>query len=330
VVAGDGIADPAAVVAFAETAGWPLLAEPTSTARYGPNAIPAYPLLLPVIRDRLRPEAIVTFGRPTLSREVLAGYDDTAEHTVVHPGRGWYDPTRTAARLVRGPVTAEPHAGAGPGRWLTAWRDAGATAATALDEVLDRTAGLGELPAARDLAAALPSGTMVYAGASLPIRHLDVAMAPRRGLHLLTNRGLSGIDGAVSTLLGAALVGPGRAVGLLGDLTLLHDQNGLLAGPAEPRPDATIVVLNNNGGGLFAHLPYRGVDGFERLFGTPPGAVLEAVATASGWPYRRVGDRAELLAALDRPGLVEIVTDRAATVAAYAEARAAVAAALAT
>ena len=140
---------------------------------------------------------------------------------------------------------------------------------------------------------------------------------------VLANRGAAGIDGTVSTAVGAALAwqrdGGGRAFALLGDLTFLHDASGLLLGPAEPRPDLAIVVVNNDGGGIFGLLEQGGDLGgpaYERVFGTPTGADLAALCGASGTPYTRASSAKDVVAAaLDpRAGLqvVEVRTDRTA------------------
>jgi 2-succinyl-5-enolpyruvyl-6-hydroxy-3-cyclohexene-1-carboxylate synthase len=147
--------------------------------------------------------------------------------------------------------------------------------------------------------------------------------APRSGVTVLANRGAAGIDGTVSTAVGAALAwqrdGGGRAFALLGDLTFVHDANGLLLGPREPRPDLTFVVVNNDGGGIFGLLEQGGglgEPGYERVFGTATGVDLAALCGAGATPHARVSTVAELLAvALDpRAGLqvVEVRTERAA------------------
>jgi 2-succinyl-5-enolpyruvyl-6-hydroxy-3-cyclohexene-1-carboxylate synthase len=130
---------------------------------------------------------------------------------------------------------------------------------------------------------------------------------------VVANRGLAGIDGTVSSAIGAALGRPhsSRAYALMGDLTFLHDQNGLVLGPDEPRPDLTVVVVNDDGGSIFALLE-QGADehaaAFERLFGTPHGVRLESVCAATGTAYTRVTDLAELEAALARrPQGIEVV-----------------------
>jgi 2-succinyl-5-enolpyruvyl-6-hydroxy-3-cyclohexene-1-carboxylate synthase len=133
-------------------------------------------------------------------------------------------------------------------------------------------------------------------------------MVPRDGLTVLANRGASGIDGLVSSAVGAALAhqraGGGPAAALLGDLAFLHDAPGLFLGPEEPRPDLLFVVANNDGGGIFSLLEQAAFPGpFERVFGTPHGAVLTRLAEAAQIPARTV-DRAEALAdALRGPGI---------------------------
>ncbi len=147
----------------------------------------------------------------------------------------------------------------------------------------------------------------------MPIRDLDQAMRPRRGIRLMANRGASGIDGLVSTAMGAALAHNGPSYALIGDLSFLHDQNGLVLGPREPRPDLCLVVVNNDGGGIFSLLPQAAVrDPFERVFGTPHGVDLGYVAAATGTPYTLVGDLSDLPKAMrgDGPRVVEVRTDR--------------------
>ncbi|TDB82276.1 2-succinyl-5-enolpyruvyl-6-hydroxy-3-cyclohexene-1-carboxylic-acid synthase [Micromonospora sp. KC721] len=314
VVAGAG-ADAAGAVAFAEAAGWPLLAEPHSSARRGPHALTSYVDLLahPAIRAELAPEAIVTYGRPGLSRELLGRYGDVP-NTVVDPHPAWDDPTRDAALVVPAldrPLLTGPRDPA----WLARWQALDRVACAALDGVLD-VSGLTEPRVARDVAARVPDGGLLFVAASMPIRDLERTMRPRTGLTVLANRGLAGIDGAVSTAIGAALAhrerGGGRAYGLLGDLSFLHDQNGLLLGSG-PVPDLTLVVVNNDGGGIFSLLEAAGTDdGFEELFGTPHGAELAHVAAAAGWRYARVDEPGHLAYQLARPGarIVEVRTAR--------------------
>jgi len=351
VVCGDGSYDPAPLAELAETAGWPLLAEPSSQARRGSAALPAYSYLLesPEFLAGRRPDVIVSAGRPGLSRGQLAflrgsvpGWPGPARRHVVlaqGPGR-WADPGRSAtdvAGAVR--LTGVPAGGAatrGPGRWLGSWRAADAAAGAATGLLLDKSDALTEPRLARDVAALLPDGALLWAASSLPVRDLDQQMGARGGLSVLANRGASGIDGLVSCAMGAALAhqaaGGGPAVALLGDLALLHDSPGLAIGPDEPRPDLCLVVVNNDGGGIFSQLEQAAFAGpFERIFGTPHGTDIERLAGASGVPYARICAPRELAGAL-APGqglrLVEVRTDRAAGAALRAELSRAAAAAV--
>ncbi len=320
VVTGASGFDPVAVVAFAEAAGWPILAEPQSNARRGPNAISAYAWLLaqPRFTAGLRPDMIVTVGRPTLRAGLPPDFADVPQ-IVVDPGvlsGRWPDPERRAARVL--PILPVPRPAETSARWLKDWQDADATVRTVLDAALDEMDGPGELRSARDIVAGIPPDSLLFAGASTPVRSLDLAAPPRSDLLVLSNRGVSGIDGAVSLSLGAALAhqrrGGGHAYALLGDLTALHDQNGLLLGQEEERPGLTIVVVNNKGGGIFRSLPgIGGGSGFRRLFTTPLEVELENVAATAGWDFRRVTESTDLLPALaPEPGttrLVEVPVD---------------------
>jgi 2-succinyl-5-enolpyruvyl-6-hydroxy-3-cyclohexene-1-carboxylate synthase len=330
VVAGDGTANPAGVARLAAQAGWPLLAEPSSGARHGPTALSSYQYLLDAagFLAAHRPDLIVSAGRPGLSRGQLAllrGAGPAGRHIVLSQGAGrWSDPARTASdvagRLVVRGLPGDPGRAAQPrpSGWLRAWQDADAAALDAADEVLEAAGGLSEPLLAREVGAALPAGALLWVASSMPARNLDRHMAPRPDVRVLASRGASGIDGLVSAAIGAALAhqagGGGPAVALLGDLALLHDAPGLMLAPLEARPDLCLVVVNNDGGGIFSTLEQAAFpDSFERLFGTPHGADLAALATAAGLPYARLEQSADLPAALAGTGLrlVEVRTNRA-------------------
>lgn len=336
-VAGDGGYDAAPYVEAAEAAGWPVLAEPSSNARRGSHAISTYHHLLatPGFSEAHRPDVVVTVGKPGLSRSLLAFLRDAPRHVVVGAEGGWADPTRTAAQV--GPPYGEVELGPSEPGWLEAWQHAEAAARHAVDRVLDEgDAGdegdaVSEPRLARDLAAALPGDALLVAGSSMPIRDLDQTMRPRADLRVLANRGASGIDGLVSTAVGAALTHRGPAFALLGDLAVLHDQNGLVLGPDEPAPDLTIVAVNNDGGGIFSLLPQAAHENsFERVFGTPHGTDFARLAGAHRVPYARMTRPEELPALLGGGGLrlVEVRTDRDVNAALHHRIRVAVADAL--
>ena len=323
IICGDSCADPAALLHLAGQAGWPVLAEPSSGARAGPMSLAAYPYLLdsPEFVAGHRPDVIVSAGRPGLSRAQLGYLNPAApvRHVVVAQGPGhWADPARSgtdvapAVRLAGGP-------GAAGTRWLASWRAADAAAGAAAAAILDDGETLSEPRLARDLAAALPDGALLWAASSLPVRDLDRQMAPRAALTVLANRGASGIDGLTSAAAGAALAhqraGGGPAAALLGDLAFLHDAPGLFTGPGEPRPDLVLVVANNDGGGIFSQLEQAEYGGpFERVFGTPHGASLGSLAAAAGLPALTVDRAGDLPGALRGSGIrvVEVRTSREA------------------
>ncbi|MVQ50480.1 2-succinyl-5-enolpyruvyl-6-hydroxy-3-cyclohexene-1-carboxylic-acid synthase [Nocardioides sp. MAH-18] len=311
VVAGDDAGPPARVLA--EAAGWPLLAEPSSGSRTGANAIRTYRLLLASgLGERI--ERVVVCGHPTLSRPVgrlLARADVQVLDT---PAAGvWAErPFRVDERLPVVPTVDAPDDPA----WLEEWLAADRSVAQQLDALLAAEAELTPYEVAGAVAHALPEGGLLVVGASSPIRDLDL-MVPRYRVgarrKVLANRGLSGIDGTVSTAIGAALARPGspRALALMGDVTFLHDAGGLVLGPGEPTPDLTIVVANDDGGSIFTMLEQGAgeyAEQYERLFGTPHGVDLASLCAATRTPHLRVSSRPELEQALASPnGGIEVV-----------------------
>lgn len=325
VVAGDG----AGAVArhIAEANGWPLLAEPSSGARGGPNAVPAYRLLLDEETLGRAVRRVVVLGRPTLSRPVqaLLGRGDVESLVVAPSGADWVDAPRAATQVAT-EVPPALLAGTGPAgpaeqAWLDRWCAAGAAAARAVDTVLAAAAERGPLPGpavARAVAAACGADDVLVVGSSNPVRDLDLVAAWAQPPLVVANRGLAGIDGTLSTAAGVALA-LGRPVrALVGDLTFLHDVGGLLVGPLEREPDLQVVVANDDGGSIFATLEHgepERADVFERVFGTPHGADLGALCAGYGVAHTRVGDLDALASALAGPvrgrGVVEVVVDRA-------------------
>ena len=335
VVCGDGDYDATPLVEVAERAGWPVLAEPSSGARYGPNALPAYEYLLgtPEFAATRRPDVIVSAGRPGLSRPQMAFLGGPVlRHVVIGQGPGhWADPQRAATDVAAGIQLVGLARRQGTSAWLDDWRRADEAARRAVDAVLDEQDSLTEPRLARDLVAGLPEGALLWTGSSLPVRDADLFGLPRGDIRVLASRGASGIDGTVSAAIGAALAHGGPAFALIGDLAFLHDAPGLALGPDEPRPDLCLIVVNNDGGGIFSALEQAAFTGsFERLFGTPHGAGLHHLAAAFGLPYQRLDLPEDLGKALPGTGLriVEAQTDRAAGAALRARLREAASAAV--
>jgi 2-succinyl-5-enolpyruvyl-6-hydroxy-3-cyclohexene-1-carboxylate synthase len=313
-----------AALRLAQERGWPLISEPSGNARSGANVITTGPWLLdaPEFVTSALPDLVLVVGRPTLSRSVLALLrDPRVDVDVVAGGARWPDPTRTAGRVL--PALPAPDGHHDPDvEWLDQWVSAEAAARAAVDEVVAEH-HTSEARLARDLFAAIPSDALLYLGSSMPVRDVFVTAGARDGVTVLANRGVAGIDGTVSSAIGAALAwqraGGGRAFALVGDLTFLHDSNGLVMGPDDARPDLTFVVVNNDGGAIFSLLEPGGPAhevAFERVFGTPHGVDLAALCAATATPFTRADSiRDALTTALDpRIGLqvVEVRTDRSA------------------
>ena len=327
---------------LAERAGWPLVAEPTSGARTGDHALRCGSMLLadPVLGGEV--QRVVVAGRPTVSRPVTALLSRSdVELVALATSPRWADPGNQAAVVLSSATVTDRD----DPRWRQRWVKADARASTAVDDVLARAAD--RLPAgtllgaevARAVSEAVPPCGLLVVGSSSPVRDLDLMARPypvgERRL-VVANRGLSGIDGTVSTAVGAALGRRScRAFALLGDLTFCHDLGGLLLGPAEPRPDLTIVVAADDGGSIFATLEpgaSRFAEAFERFFATPTGADLGALCEATGTPHLRVTEVEQLRSGLRdrRSGIrvLEAVVDRAGRRGLDGELRRAVAAAL--
>ena len=310
VVAGDDAGPPARVLA--EKAGWPLLAEPSSGCRTGDHVIRAYRLLVDGELGR-RVERVVVLGHPTLSRPVsrLLGREDVEVVSARQRGR-WPDrPFAVTRECDQVDVT-----GPDDGTWLEEWRDADRTTSRALDRLLAAEPDLTPHEVAGAVSRALPPRGLLVVGASNPIRDLDLMVSRyevggRR--KVIANRGLAGIDGTTSTAIGAALGRPqsSRALALMGDVTFLHDTTGLYLGPREERPDLTIVVVNDDGGSIFATLEQGArehADRFDTLFGTPHGVDVASLCAAARVPHLRVSGLPELEQALASPnGGIEVV-----------------------
>ncbi|MFI2293798.1 2-succinyl-5-enolpyruvyl-6-hydroxy-3-cyclohexene-1-carboxylic-acid synthase [Isoptericola sp. NPDC019571] len=332
VVAGDGAGPVARAVADAQ--GWPLLAEPSSGACGGPNAVAAYRSVLGVEELTRDVEQVVVFGRPTLSRPVqrLLGRPDVVVTVVAPDGGPWPDAARNAELVVpaladrwSSPTTPVGAGSEGDGGFLDRWRAAGRAAAAVVDAATADaavaegllTAPHAALAVARAVASVLGPDDLLVVGSSNPVRDLDLVLGldhPQAGElpDVLANRGLAGIDGTVSTAAGVAHAAARqgrRTRALVGDLTFLHDAGGLLRGPHEPPVDLEVVVVNDDGGSIFATLEHgelatssaRGTATFERVFGTPHGANLAQLCAGYGVDHQLVLDVGSLRHALQAP-----------------------------
>lgn len=324
-----------AVVELARRAAWPLVAEPTSDSRV-PGALAAGQLLLADGRFSQAhvPDVVVQLGAAPTSRAGLSLVARCRRLVIVDPDHLVADPNRRAERVLNADLATfvEDALGRLDPRpetpWLHDWLEADARARTAVDRALDGWDEPAEGRVARDVAGALPDGTVLVVGSSMPIRDLDAYMAPRDGLAVIANRGASGIDGFISTALGVAAA-RSPTVALCGDLTFLHDIGSFLW-RARRGPDVTFVVLDNGGGTIFSFLAQRELPELDELFTTPHGVDLGAVCVSAGVGHQRVERSADLVPALERSmgtagiGVVQVVVDAELNRSRHAEIAAAV------
>jgi 2-succinyl-5-enolpyruvyl-6-hydroxy-3-cyclohexene-1-carboxylate synthase len=345
VVAGRDERDPAlgdAVAAFAAAARYPLLADPLSGARRGPAAIAHYDALLRDGRlaDELRPQLVLRIGDLPTSKPLRAWLASLDSEQVVLDAEGaWHDPAGVvSARIAASPratlaALAPEHRDAGEPAWLERWRAADRTAAAAIAAVLGDE--LSEPRVAAELVDALSPEATLFAAASMPIRDLETFAAARDDApRVLSNRGANGIDGTVAAALGTAAAGDGPVVLHIGDVALAYDLGALLSA-RRLSLSLTIVLVDNDGGGIFHFLPVAGEgEDFERHVATPHGLDFAKAAALYGARHVHVADvgalRAELARALGAEGvtIVEVRTERAANVALHRRVSEAVAAAL--
>jgi len=325
-------------VRLAEENGWPVISEPSGNASRGPQAISTGGWLLSneSFWQASKPSDILVVGRPTLSRAVSSALrDGDVRVSVVAQDRTWADAAANMQRVFTQLPAIERSQPSGS--WLAHWQSAESKARQALDAVLDANPR-AEQAVVRDMRVAMSPDALLIAGSSLPVRHLFLCATADDGATTIANRGAAGIDGTVSTSVGAASAwqssGGGKAVALLGDLTFAHDSNGL-AVPQNERPQLTVVVLNNDGGGIFELLePAEAVPRptFERFFAAGSGVDVAALAGVHHVPYVRSSDGKDVAAmALDpRTDLqvVEVVCERRETAKVHSELRVAVSLAL--
>jgi 2-succinyl-5-enolpyruvyl-6-hydroxy-3-cyclohexene-1-carboxylate synthase len=322
-------------LAWARRNGWPVVAEPFGTyprewvVPHGPLVLTAHEWL-----SAHQPDRVITVGRITLSRAVAALLRRPGVRVETVPLTApWADPSHVVA-AIHGPEVLDSAPRTTPDAdWLQSWEMAGAAVAKAVaEEPAPWPTGLA---VTRALLSEMPSGATLFVGSSNAARDVDLSPKPTGEARIVASRGLAGIDGCISTAVGLALAGAHPAYALMGDLTFLHDANGLLIGPQESRPDLTIVVVNDDGGGIFTLLepgePARAAD-FERIFGTPTAADLAALCAAHGVAHTPAASAVELGDAVGQgpSGLrvVEVSVDRTGHRAAHARLREVAAAAL--
>jgi 2-succinyl-5-enolpyruvyl-6-hydroxy-3-cyclohexene-1-carboxylate synthase len=316
---------------LARVAGMPILAEPTSQMRCGPHdrshVIAAYDLLL---RDEhfansTVPDLVLRFGEMPTSKPLRAWLAGSgADEIVIDPYCGWNEPTRRAAAILRADPTELASGWAarlerGEGRAAPEpWIEAEAAARGALGAALSSQSEITEPALHAALGQAHRDGDLVYTASSMPIRDQEAFLqSGATDVLFLSNRGANGIDGLVSSGIGAAHASGRPTTIVTGDLGLLHDVGGLAA-LRETETPVRVVVIDNDGGGIFGFLPQREAlsgDEFEALLGTPRGVSAEKAAALFDLPHRRLESLDDLPDALAAgTGLIEVKTYREANV----------------
>jgi 2-succinyl-5-enolpyruvyl-6-hydroxy-3-cyclohexene-1-carboxylate synthase len=313
-------------------AGLPTVAEPTAP----PAANPLHPLALPA----LRPQQVIMLGRPTLHRPVSTLLADSSLPVfALTTGPRWPDVSgNSQATGTRAVTTGTPDAA-----WLQRCKDANAHAVETVRAQLTAHPLTTGLHVAAAVADGLRPGDQLVLGASNPVRDAALVGLDAQGIQVRSNRGVAGIDGTVSTAIGAALAHERsggrsrggddhvpRTIALIGDMTFVHDSSGLLIGPTEPSPKSlTIVVSNDNGGGIFELLEQgdpRFSDVSSRVFGTPHDVDVGALCRAYHVDCRQVeldglGDALD--ESFDGMRVLEVKADRSSLRALHASIRAA-------
>lgn len=320
-----------AVTSLSEATGYPILADPLSQCRCGPHdrrsVIDNYDIFLRdrSVSDGLVPDVVLRFGMTPASKTLIRFLDDVDAHQIaVDEGGMAMDPGRRAVDVIPASPTefanslcsairglAKPDAS-----WTEEWVSLKDRTSLIVEAELTANSSMSEPRVFAELREILPSNAVLYVGNSMPVRDLDAFFRGRsQPLRFLGNRGVNGIDGVVSSALGAAATLQQRIVLVIGDLSFYHDINGLLASRMQPI-NATIILLNNDGGGIFHFLPQAHQEGLEELFVMPTGldfgpivaAYGGSIEIASSWP----DFRSQVVESFGREGVsvVEVKTNR--------------------
>ena len=360
-----------AVARLASATGFPVIADALANVRFGPHdrshVIARADALLRVasFAEAQQPDLVLRFGGTPTSKAILGWLVAGAAAQVVVDDGGWDEPTllpvtmlqaepvelarALAARLTGGGAGSQADAGhpasdakpPSPDGWLASWRAAESAAEEATRAWLESLDEPFEGQVFAGLGAVLPDGVILFAGNSMPVRDMEAFLGSGpAGIRCLGNRGANGIDGLVSTALGMAAVSRAPVVAVVGDVSFLHDLNALVAA-ARLGVSATIVLVDNDGGGIFSFLPQADADEpgvglpthFEELFGTPHGTEFGPLVRALGAGHEVVASHAvagAVAASLARPGVqvLEVRTERRRNVELHRALQAAVATAV--
>ena len=279
-----------AVRDFADALGWPVIAEDPLTFEKAISHASIF-LTSKTIAEDVAPDTVVVIGRTTLSRSINALVNSARKVIAIDPRMATVDSDRAAAqKFTQLPAVEVAAPDAEYAQKLQKYSQRA-------QKLVSGISDWSEALVAREIAGALPKGTSLFISSSRPIRDIEGFAEPRSGVETFANRGLAGIDGNISTALGIASQ-RSSTFAVLGDLAFLHDVSAL---SHTDNPDLRLFVIDNNGGGIFSTLPQAGVDGFEKIFGTPHGRDIQAIATAFGIKTSTLSTSAEVARIVTEP-----------------------------
>jgi len=268
-----------------------------------------------------RPDIVLRLGPLPTSKPIWSWLEHSGVEQILVDQSRFTDPLGSAETVITADPTsflqsADPDQSSDPS-FLDAWRAMDMAVGKASEEAMRGLPFPNEPEIARALMSSVPVGCIVYVGSSMPIRDVDTFAEPRSDIRVLANRGANGIDGTISSALGSAISGE-QVTLLLGDVAALHDATALAEAQRLGAP-LRIVVVNNDGGGIFSFLPQArsdlvGHDTFEQHWGTPHGLSLAAIANSFGLASTVVATLEDFAAIVSEPitepQLIELVTNR--------------------
>ncbi|MFF5994158.1 2-succinyl-5-enolpyruvyl-6-hydroxy-3-cyclohexene-1-carboxylic-acid synthase [Lysinibacillus sp. KU-BSD001] len=313
-------------------AKWPVMVESLSNMRGNvpedckPYVISTYDAILKnaTFKKAACPDTVIRFGAQPVSKFLSMFITESmpAHYIVVDEDPMFRDSTSTATAFIHakidhafGNLTIESRMEAS---YLALWQQAQAIAMKHIEHYIEREQDEGALVG--KMLQCLPEASDVFASSSMPIRDIDTFYTPsEKDIHIIANRGANGIDGVVSTVFGYSAGNSRHTYLLIGDLAFLHDSNAFLATRYQ-NCELTIIVMNNDGGGIFSYLPQSSVEHhYEDLFGTPTGLTFEQIAVMYDLHYTKVTEPAAFVEAIYVPNekpvrLIEVFTNRAENV----------------
>jgi 2-succinyl-5-enolpyruvyl-6-hydroxy-3-cyclohexene-1-carboxylate synthase len=275
---------------FAVQLGWPVITEDPLTFEKAISHASVF-LTSKTVTEDLAPDTVVVIGRTTLSRSINGFIKTARKEIVIDPRMATIDTDRMAdQKFTQLPLVEVPAVDAD---YAEKWKKYSLRASKLISDI----STWSEQLIAREIGAGIPTGTALFISSSRPIRDLEGFASARSGVETFANRGLAGIDGNISTALGIASQRK-ETIAVLGDLGFLHDLTGLIH---KEQINLKILVINNDGGGIFSTLAQRGVDGFDEVFGTPHGLDIAAIAQSMGISAKTISSQKELMTELSEP-----------------------------